>query len=130
MRALAAAFQILTMILPGQHPAVHGNLAEEARSLIDAGFTDPQFNVEKTAALLGVHRGSLSRAFSEGYGITVTHYITRCRVRHAIKLLKETELPIRDIAKQSGFNTQEYFSRVFLEQTGSTPAAFRRREQG
>ena len=131
MHALAAAFQILTMISPGQHPEmVRGSMAEKAKALIDSGFRDREFNVEKTAALLGIHRGSLSRAFSEGYGITVNHYITRCRVRHAMKLLKETLLPIRDIALQSGFNTHEYFSRVFLEQTGMTPAAFRRREKG
>ena len=131
MQALAAAFRILTMVSPGQHPEmVRGSMAEKAKALIDSGFRDCEFNVEKTAALLGVHRGSLSRAFSEGYGITVTHYITRCRVRHAMKLLKETDLPIRDIARQSGFNSQEYFSRVFLEQTGFTPAAFRKQTAG
>lgn len=125
MRALAAAFQILTMISPGQHPAVHGKLAEKARSLIDAGFVDPQFNVEKTASLLGVHRGSLSRAFSAAYGIAISQYVSRCRVRHAMELLKATKIPIREVALSSGFNSHEYFSRVFLEHTGFTPAAFR-----
>ena len=131
MQALAAAFRILTMVSPGQHPEmVRGSIAEKAKALIESGFRDREFNVEKTAALLGIHRGSLSRAFSEGYRITVCRYITRCRVRHAMKLLKETDLPIRDIARQSGFNSQEYFSRVFLEQTGFTPAAFRKQTAG
>ena len=125
MRALAAAFQILTQISPGQHPSVHGSMVEEARSLIDDGFADSQFNVEKAASLLGVHRGSLSRAFSQAYGIAVSQYISQCRVRHAIVLLKTTSLPIREIALKSGFSSHEYFSRVFLEHTGITPATFR-----
>jgi len=126
MRALAAAFQILTMISPGQHlENIRGSLAEQAKNLVDSSFTDREFNVEKVASLLGVHRGSLSRAFTAGFGITISHYITRCRVRNAMKLLQETALPIREIALASGFNSHEYFCRVFLEQTLFTPAAFR-----
>ncbi|MBO4632576.1 MAG: helix-turn-helix transcriptional regulator, partial [Lentisphaeria bacterium] len=129
MQALAAAFQILTMLSPGQHlENIRGSMADHAKSLIDSGFSDRECNVEKIASLLSVHRGSLSRAFVRTYGLTISHYITRCRVRHAMKLLKETALPIRDIALQSGFNTHEYFSRVFLEQTSFTPAAFRKQE--
>ena len=126
MHALAAAFRILTMISPGQHPEiVRGSMAENARKLIDSSFADPELNVEKTAALLGVHQGSLSRAFSEGYGITVVHYIARCRVRHAMKLLRGTALPIREVASASGFSSHGYFSHVFLDHTGFTPAAYR-----
>lgn len=127
MTALAAAFRILTMVSPGQHPEmIRGNMAEKAKSLIDSGFKDCEFNVGKVASLLGVHRGSLSRAFASSYGITVSHYITHCRVRHAMKLLNETDLSIHAIALQSGFSTREYFSRVFLEQTSFTPAVFRK----
>ena len=126
MHALAPAFQILTRMSPGQHPEnIRGSLADHAKSIIDAKYTDRAFNVEKTASVLGVHRGSLSRAFAEGYGITVSRYITGCRIRHAMKQLSETELPIRMIALESGFSSHEYFSRVFLEQTGFTPAVFR-----
>jgi AraC-like DNA-binding protein len=131
MQALAAAFQILTMISPGQNlENIRGSMADHAKSLVDSGYADPEFNVEKVASLLKVHRGSLSRAFAAAYGITISHYITRCRVRHAMKLLKETALPIRDIAFQSGFNSHEYFSRVFLAHTSCTPAAFRKQTAG
>lgn len=129
MQALAAAFQILTMLSPGQHMEnIRGSMAERAKTLIDSGFADRELNVEKTASLLGVHRGSLSRAFANAYKISVSHYISRCRVRNAMKLLKETELPILNIALQSGFNSHEYFTRVFMNWTGFTPALFRRQE--
>ncbi|MBQ6470374.1 MAG: helix-turn-helix domain-containing protein, partial [Victivallales bacterium] len=117
MQALAAAFQILTMLSPGQHQDnVRGSMAEHARFLIDSEFSDREINVERIASMLHVHRGSLSRAFASAYDISISHYLTQCRIRHAMKLLRETATPIRDIALLSGFNSHEYFSRVFLEQ--------------
>lgn len=84
--------------------------------------------MEKAASLLGVHRGSLSQAFSTSYGITASHYITTCRIRWAADLLVKSQLSIKEIAADSGFNSHEYFSRVFLTQTGYTPGAFRRQK--
>ena len=129
MRALAAAFQILTLLSPGQHvESSRGSMADHAKSLIDSGYSDRDFNVEKVASLLGVHRGSLSQAFSKRYGITVSHYISECRIRRAARLLTESRLSIREIAAECGFNSHEYFTRVFTSRTGFTPALFRRQE--
>jgi len=129
MQALAAAFQILTMLSPGQRVEnVHRSMAGHAKSLIDSGFSDREFNVDKVASLLGVHRGSLSQAFTKSYGVTVSRYITGCRIRRAADLLTASSLSIREIAAECGFNSHEYFSRVFQSHTGDTPSAFRRRE--
>ena len=126
MQALAAAFQILTMLSPGQHQtAPRGGIAEEAKALIKDGFSNPDFNVEKIAALLDVHRGSLSRAFSSGYGMSLSHYLRLCRLRHAIGLLRETDLSVKEIARLSGFTSHEYFTRIFSSNTGYTPGSFR-----
>ena len=127
MQALSAAFQILTMLTFGQKTErIHGGMAEHARSLIYSGFSNRDFNVEKLASLLNVHRGSLSQAFRKKYGITVSHCITNCRVQCAARLLAESQLSIRQIALNSGFSSQDYFSHVFTAQTGFTPSSYRR----
>ena len=41
-------------------------------------------------------------------------------------LLRKTELEIKDVARQSGFDTQSSFSRFFRRQTGMSPSEFRR----
>ena len=127
MQCLVSAFEILTGITgdPPVKPERRGIL-ESARALCDEKFSDPQFNVEQAAQMLGIHRGSLSRIFTSGYGMSISHYITNCRLQRAVHLLRESAVPVSDVARQSGFSSPAYFSRVFLEHTGSTPGLFRR----
>ena len=127
MQCLVSAFEILTGITadPPVNPERRGIL-ESARALCDERFTDPLFNVEQAAQMLGIHRGSLSRIFTSGYGMSISHYITNCRLQRAVHLLRESAVPVSDVARQSGFSSPAYFSRVFLEHTGSTPGLFRR----
>ena len=40
-------------------------------------------------------------------------------------LLKATEKSIQEIAGMTGFNSASYFSKIFKQETGVTPAAFR-----
>ena len=127
MQCLVSAFEILTGVTgdPPVKPERKGIL-ESARALCDERFSDPQFNVEQAAQMLGIHRGSLSRIFSSGYGISISHYITGCRIQRAMHLLRESALPVSDVARQSGFASPAYFAHVFAEHTGSTPGLFRR----
>jgi AraC-like DNA-binding protein len=41
-------------------------------------------------------------------------------------LLATTDMPISDIAQETGFCAQSYFGSVFFKLVGLTPAAFRR----
>ena len=126
LEALALGFQILTQVSSGRHrKAPRGGIAEEAKKIIDSGFTDYRMNVTEIAAQLKVHPGSLSRAYSSGYGVPIIRYLTSCRIRHALVLLRETNLPVAQIARMSGFFSHEYFTRVFSAGIGVPPQKFR-----
>lgn len=99
---------------------------EAALALCDNHYKDPEFNVELAASMLNIHRGSLSRTFSAGYGMPISQYITKCRLQCAIKILQETDIPISETAWLSGFSSAAYFIRIFRAHTGETPAAFRK----
>jgi AraC family L-rhamnose operon regulatory protein RhaS len=51
--------------------------------------------------------------------------INRLRIRRARQLLKEKKTTITDIAFQVGFNSSQYFSRIFQTLTGITPLRYR-----
>ena len=64
--------------------------------------------------------------FSNKYlGTGIAEYIRQQRIDHAKKLLKTTDLPITEVAKQSGFLDYTYFYRVFKKVTGHSPKNYR-----
>lgn len=70
----------------------------------------------------------LSRIFKEHVGTTLTAYLNNFRVAKAKEKLDITSLPIAEIAHLCGFSDSNYFTRVFHEQTGISPSAYRARK--
>ncbi len=58
-------------------------------------------------------------------GMTPSEYINRIRIEHAGQLLRSTEEPIEDVIEACGFENTSYFYRLFRNQTGTTPRAYR-----
>lgn len=52
--------------------------------------------------------------------------LLRARVQTAQGLLRLSDLPLREVARQSGFGSRAHFFAVFRDHTGQTPAAWRR----
>jgi AraC family transcriptional regulator len=67
-----------------------------------------------------------SRAFKQSMGMTPTNYIAERRIERAKKLMRETELPIVEIALRSGFSSQSHFTTSFRRLVGVTPRSFRK----
>jgi AraC family transcriptional regulator len=68
-----------------------------------------------------------AHAFKNATGMAPHQYVIEQRVALARTLLRETELPIANVAAQSGFSTHAHFSVSFQRLTGMTPRAFRQR---
>jgi AraC family transcriptional regulator len=78
------------------------------------------------AALAGVHRVHVARAFRDHLGCTVGDFVRRLRVRRACELLTATAVPLSDVAMRAGFFDQSHMTRVVKRFMGVTPAALRR----
>lgn len=68
----------------------------------------------------------LSHQFKRVTGFTLTDYISMTRVRNAQTLLLSTDIPITDIALQSGFKSFSQFNRAFNKFLQMSPSKFRR----
>ncbi len=66
-----------------------------------------------------------ARMFKQSTGVSPHHYIVRCRVERAKKLLTEFSLPISDIAFEVGYKSRSQFTTRFRRLTGATPAKYR-----
>jgi len=63
-------------------------------------------------------------------GMSPHQYRLHLQATRAQTLLRTTELSVREIAVQTGFQTEQYFCRLFKRHTGRTPLEFRRMSKG
>lgn len=78
----------------------------------------------------GLSAGYLGRILRSELHTTFSSYLTSLRVEEARRLLRRTDLAVGDVAARCGFPDQSYFSRVFRQETGSSPSSFRLRGRG
>lgn len=62
-------------------------------------------------------------------GKSFTALVHEARVRSAAAMLRETSLPISDVARASGFGDLKHFYTIFKRETGRTPGEYRREAQ-
>lgn len=71
----------------------------------------------------------LCRCFKKVTGRTTFAYIEQMRVQYSCYLLKTTDKSIMEIALSSGFNSVNYFNRVFKKNINMTPKQYRRQKR-
>jgi AraC-like DNA-binding protein len=74
-------------------------------------------------AQLSVHH--FARAFRQSLGIPPHNYIVQRRVEHAQQLVRNTDLPLSEIAIVAGFTDQSHLARHFRTITGVSPSLAR-----
>lgn len=82
-------------------------------------------NVEDVAKAMGIHRSHLSSLFKKQMGISPQEYLLSRRMREGCQLLRETELPIQQIAEMVGYENPLTFSKVFHKRIGVSPKSYR-----
>ncbi|MBR6322272.1 MAG: response regulator [Lachnospiraceae bacterium] len=88
-------------------------------------LSDPDLNRVEIAEAMHLNPDYLSYSFHKEFGNTLTAYITSVRMDHAKYLLKNTTLPIHQIAEEVGIPNLSYFYRQFKKAVGTTPQLFR-----
>jgi AraC family transcriptional regulator len=87
-------------------------------------FTE-NFSTEELATEANVHPVHLAAVFRRFQGETMGEYVQKLRVAYASRLLLKREIPLSEIAYESGFSDQSHFTRIFKRFVGLTPGAFR-----
>jgi|SRR5438445_6712182 len=85
--------------------------------------------VRRLARVSGVSEAHFARSFKEAFGAPPHRYLLTRRLERATALLRDTDLPILEIALQTGWNSLGTFGRTFRDVTGESPTELRAREQ-
>lgn len=81
--------------------------------------------LEQLSQVSGMSKNGIIAMFKRLYGMTPVKYMNNLRLYKACELLKNTDMPISQLAYQCGFADSNYFARVFKEQRGMTPREYR-----
>lgn len=93
--------------------------------LIRARIADPDLSVEELASATGLGHSQFTRKVKAITNYTPVELIRRFRVEKARKLLLSTDKTVGEIAAETGFSSQGYFTRCFRAAFGRTPSEVR-----
>ena len=77
-----------------------------------------------------ISRRSLEMRFRQALHRTIHEEILRARLRHARRLLRESDITLDELAERAGFGSASHLSAVFSRQMGLPPARYRKRLRG
>ncbi|MBQ7974739.1 MAG: AraC family transcriptional regulator [Clostridia bacterium] len=81
--------------------------------------------LDDMADLICVSKSYLCRTFREAYGVTPVNYLLKMRINRAKQLLISTDMKIKLLSNECGFNDTSYFCMIFKRMEGMTPDEFR-----
>ena len=82
-------------------------------------------DIAEIADAVYVSKYHLCRTFSKELGISVVTYLNTIRIREAAKLIDGGRRSLSEVATVCGFNSLSYFSKVFKEHKGVSPAVYK-----
>ena len=101
-------------------PSAESDLVRELLMYLQNHFSE-ELTVAGTAAQFGYSAGRFSHIFNARVGCSFTRYVNGLRCRMAEKVLRESNMPLMDVASACGFSSMRTFHRVYREYAGHTP---------
>ncbi|NGN69517.1 AraC family transcriptional regulator [Streptomyces sp. A7024] len=97
---------------------------------LEAMHTHPErpWTIESLGAHVGLSRAAFARRFTGLVGQAPLAYLTWWRMSLAARLLRDTDAPVADVARQAGYGSEFAFAGAFKREYRTTPARYRKRE--
>ena len=115
---------------------VRNHSLKEYSALIGRAITLIEYDLTADLSLgalarrLNVNSSYLSGLFRKETGCTLTEFVSRRRIDHAVFLLNSTQMQVQAIAAECGIQDANYFIKLFRRHMGMTPQMYRRQIGG
>ena len=97
----------------------------EARAVIARRYGDDDLSLASVAHEIATSRRQLQRSFSEIGGTSFRTFVARVRMRKALEMLREGQMPVREVANSVGYRQPAQFAKTFRRHHGAPPSSFR-----
>ncbi len=124
--ALGQALRTLLTWLAEQRRGTGRKLIQRVKEFIEVNH-GRDIGLGDAAEAVFLNPSYLSVLFKEVTGLNFSTYLTRTRVERAKRLLQDPATKIYEVAQSVGYSDHAYFSRLFKQWVGVSPAEYRRR---
>lgn len=83
-------------------------------------------SLDSVGDILHINSSYLSMLFKKSFGVNFVDYLTGLRINAAKELLTDPFLSTAEVANMVGYESPNYFTRVFKKNTGVTPTEYRK----
>ncbi len=101
------------------------NKLDKVMQYIAVNYSNPELDQEALQRELGISTREIGTLLKEKLNTSFKNYLNQIRLAEVKRLLKESDLPISDIAYRAGYNNISHFNRVFKTEVGVSPKQFR-----
>jgi AraC-like DNA-binding protein/quercetin dioxygenase-like cupin family protein len=98
---------------------------ETVKHLINGNFFRP-LRINWLAGEIGVSPEYLSRLFKKTTGENLSNYVCRVRLEAGLNMVRNTDMPLKKVAAECGYQNVGYFSTSFKKKFGVTPGSVRK----
>lgn len=103
----------------GQHHFI------QIESLLDKNYRDDSFCVQSLSQMTRLSPNYLRKIYKQFTGISLSDKINTLRLEEASRLLRETDLSVKEIFSLAGFSNYNSFFTSFKKFSSLTPALYR-----
>lgn len=120
---------IYNRILQSQYKELDNSPQESANFDYIINYFNEYFmtsiDIESVASTIGYCPDHFRLLFKKRTGVSPKHYIIQLRLKYAHVLICSTDLPLKQIAEQCGYNDYFQFNSIFKKYYGHSPIYFR-----
>lgn len=80
-----------------------------------------EITINDVAGHAGISERYLRKLFSQYLNLSPLDYLNQIRINKSIELLRNTEMSVKEVCYLCGFQSPQYFSRLFKQQVGISP---------
>lgn len=129
MYTLLQTMKNQTMIQQKQKTPPQQDYVEKIKRYIEYRYVE-DVKVSELAEHCGLNRSYMTKCFTEDTGVSPKEYLMQYRMKKAKELLKDSELPISNVAYAVGYSDPLAFSKMFKKREGVSPIRYREKITG
>lgn len=107
-----------------QRKIMNSFVIDEIKEYINKNYKD--IKIKDLVNKFHFNEDYFNRILKEKEGITYSEYVQNIRLKKAVNLLINTNLPIQEISQSVGYSNKGYFYKLFSLKYGVTPAMYRK----